>query len=216
MSRPSTVFPTEGHGSGEGRDADSWDECYWSPAYIHGTEPNGFLVEEVARLPERGRILLPGDGEGRNSVWLAEQGFRPTSIDFSAVGLEKARLLAEARGVTIETVQADVTDWNWPWEGFDGAAVIFCQLPPGKRRLVHRALLGALRPGGRLLLEAHSYRWPAIGTALREYAYLLEELYSDFEEAVILSLREEIRFLAEGQCLRGRGSVIRLVAERPL
>ena len=92
-------------------DAEGWDRRYEGSDLLWTAEPNRFLVAEVAGL-EPGRALDVGTGEGRNAVWLAEQGWRVTGVDFSAVGLEKARHLATARGVEVEWVLADLSHYQ--------------------------------------------------------------------------------------------------------
>ena len=195
-----------------------WDDRYAGDEFAYGTEPNDFLAENVGYLPAGGRILLPADGEGRNSVWLAEHGFAPVAVDFSAMGLEKAQSLAGERGVSIETVCADLIEWEWPCGSFDGVVAIFCHLPPEARRTVHRAMLAALRPGGRLLLEAYTPAQLEYGTGgppVEEMLYARELLEEDFREANILALTEMVRPVLEGRYHHGEGAVIQLVAERP-
>lgn len=194
-----------------------WDERYGGDEFAYGTAPNDFLAANVDQLPPAGRILLPGDGEGRNSVWLAEQGFRPTAVDFSAAALAKARDLAAARGVTIDTVQADLTAWDWPADAFDGVVAIFLHLPPDHRHRIHRAMLAALRPGGRLLLEAYrpeQLNYATGGPPVPELLYTREALAADFGQATVLSLAETVRPVHEGRYHHGEGAVIQLVAER--
>jgi SAM-dependent methyltransferase len=84
-----------------------WDQRFAEPGYKYGTEPNAFLREQGARLHPASRVLVPGDGEGRNGVWLAEQGHTVFSVDNSEVGLQKARALAAARGVSLNTEWVD-------------------------------------------------------------------------------------------------------------
>ncbi|HKJ71342.1 MAG TPA: class I SAM-dependent methyltransferase [Gammaproteobacteria bacterium] len=194
-----------------------WDERYGGEEFAYGTAPNDFLAANVGYLPAGGRILLPGDGEGRNSVWLAEQGFHATAVDFSAAGLDKARALAAERGVTIDTVHADLAEWAWPEGEYDGVVAIFCHLPPEHRFRIHRAMLAALRPGGRLLLEAYrpeqlDYRTG--GPPVAEMLYGREAIEADFAAARILGLTEAVRPVHEGRYHHGEGAVIQLVAER--
>ena len=89
-----------------------WDQRFAEPGFKYGTEPNAFLREQAVRLPPAGRVLVPGDGEGRNGVWLAAQGHQVASVDSSAVGLQKARDLASQHGVELETVVADLAVWE--------------------------------------------------------------------------------------------------------
>jgi SAM-dependent methyltransferase len=130
-----------------------WDERYAEPGYKYGIAPNAFVVEQASRLPCGARVLLPGDGEGRNGAWLAEQGHRVLSVDASSVGLAKARALAQERGVTIETLHADLTEWTPAPASCDAVVLTFVHLPGTARREVHRRLANALVPGGWLILE---------------------------------------------------------------
>ncbi|HVN52094.1 MAG TPA: class I SAM-dependent methyltransferase [Acidimicrobiales bacterium] len=135
-------------------DADDWNERYSTAEYVWKADPNRLLVEQVTGL-EPGRALDLACGEGRNAVWLAEQGWRVTGVDFSDVGLDKGRRLAADRGVTVDWVRADATTWSPPTEGFDLVAVFYLQLPPDQRRQAIGVAGRALAPGGTLLVVAH-------------------------------------------------------------
>ncbi|MBK7906417.1 MAG: class I SAM-dependent methyltransferase [Gemmatimonadetes bacterium] len=130
-----------------------WDEQFAGDQFKYGTAPNSFLAGEAARLGARAQILVPGDGEGRNSVWLAGQGHQVTALDQSAVGLAKARALAAVRGVTIAPLQADLSTWSPEPDAWDAIVLTYVHLPPAWRRDAHRRLAGGLRRGGVLLLE---------------------------------------------------------------
>ena len=114
-----------------------WDERYQTPEYIFGDQPCQWLIMNQHRLPQSGRALALGDGEGRNGVFLAELGFEVTSVDLSEVGLNKARDLARKRGVTIQTVQADLEHYEIETESQDLIVSIYCHLPDAIRKLVH-------------------------------------------------------------------------------
>jgi SAM-dependent methyltransferase len=134
-------------------DAASWDERYGTGGFAFGAAPNRYLEAQAARLQPGMRALAIGDGEGRNGVWLAEHRLAVTSIDWSATGLAKASALANARGVSIRTVVADLVTWDWPVEAFDLVAWIFVHLPPADRAVVVARAAAALAPGGLLVLE---------------------------------------------------------------
>ena len=124
------------------------------PELVWTAEPNRFLVAEVAELSP-GRVLDIAAGEGRNAVWLAEQGWHVTAADFSDVAMAKARDLADARGVAVETVVADATQ---PLPGapeFDLVVVAYLQLPEPDRSAALRHAAHAVAPGGTLLVIAH-------------------------------------------------------------
>jgi SAM-dependent methyltransferase len=135
---------------------DFWEQKYAGGDYLFGTEPNDFLVEQAARLVPGAEALAVADGEGRNGVWLAEQGLRVVSVDFSGNALAKARALAARRGVEIETVQADLLDWDWPVSTFDLVVSFFIHPLPEEQERLLAAMIEALRPGGLLLFEAYS------------------------------------------------------------
>ncbi|MDM7948034.1 bifunctional 2-polyprenyl-6-hydroxyphenol methylase/3-demethylubiquinol 3-O-methyltransferase UbiG [Hydrogenophaga sp.] len=130
-----------------------WDQNFSIGGYKYGTAPNTFLVEQQQRFQPGSDVLVPGDGEGRNGVWLAQQGHRVTAMDGSAVGLHKAQALATERGVALHTVLGDLADWTPEPFSFDAVVLVFVHLPPAVRVGSHRRLAAALRPGGWLLLE---------------------------------------------------------------
>ena len=91
-----------------------WDERYRAEPYAYGLEPNAFLAAQRHELEAGMKALVPGDGEGRNGVWLAGLGLTVDTFDLSAQGVAKARRLAGERGVSINAVQADALQWDWP------------------------------------------------------------------------------------------------------
>ncbi|MBP8287558.1 MAG: class I SAM-dependent methyltransferase, partial [Rhodoferax sp.] len=110
-----------------------WDQRFAEPGYKYGTEPNTFVQQEATRLSPGSRVLVPGDGEGRNGVWLAQQGHQVTSVDNSAVGLQKAQALAAQRGVTLTTLLVDLADWSPEPGSFDAVVLVYTHLPVGIR-----------------------------------------------------------------------------------
>jgi len=197
-----------------------WDRQYADPGYIFGTVPNAFLAAEAYRFAPKGRILVPGDGEGRNGVWLAEQGFAVTSVEASAVGVQKARALAAERGAHLDIQQGNLDSWDWPEGAFDGVASIFVHFEPHVRQGLHRRMLAALKVGGILLLEAftpkhvENRKAGSRGGPPPEMLYTPELLREDFAGAVIDVLREEEMILDEGARHQGRAQVVRLLARR--
>ena len=131
-----------------------WETRYAEPGFAYGTEPNAFMVSQQQRFVSGQKVLLIGEGEGRNAVWLAKQGLQVTAVDQSETGLAKARALAEQNGVSLTTLCADLTTWTWPRAEFDFVLSIFVHFPPEVRRRIHHACLEALKPGGSLIMEA--------------------------------------------------------------
>lgn len=144
-------------------DAEHWNDRYAASGYVWTTGANALLVDEVASL-EPGRALDLACGEGRNAVWLAEQGWAVTAVDFSEVGLDKGRRLAADHGVPVDWVAADVTAWSPPPAGFDLVVALYLQLPTEERRAAVGVAARALAPGGTLVVIAHDTTNLAHGT----------------------------------------------------
>jgi SAM-dependent methyltransferase len=135
-------------------DRETWDERYRGKELIWTAQPNRFMAAEIAGLPP-GRALDLGAGEGRNAVWLAEQGWEVTAVDFSEVGLAKGAELAARRGVSVNWVAADLRDYRPPSRAFDLVVVIYIHLPVSERRQMLAAASAAVAPGGELLVLGH-------------------------------------------------------------
>ena len=135
-------------------DRDDWNRRYTGRELLWTSEPNRFLVAETAAL-RPGRALDLACGEGRNAVWLAERGWQVTGVDFAEVALEKARSLANGRGVVGEWVAADLLDYRPEQGAFDLVLIFYLQVPARERASILRTAVGAVAPGGTLLLVAH-------------------------------------------------------------
>lgn len=134
--------------------AEDWNQRYDTAELIWHATPNVFLAAEADTL-EPGRAVDLACGEGRNAVWLAEHGWTVTGVDFSDVGIDKARRLAAERGVEVEWIVADATTWVAPADGFDLVAVCYLQLPAPERRQALAVAAAATAPGGTLVVIAH-------------------------------------------------------------
>ncbi len=195
-----------------------WNERYSTEEYVYGTRPNQWLQERAKAIPEKGRVLCLADGEGRNGVWLAEQGFEVTSVDLSEVGLEKARELAEDRGVEIETVCADLAEWDLggPW---DGIVSIWAHMPPIIRESVHRRVVDALADGGVFILEAYRpSQLDAPGKGGPPSADLMmqaDSLQQELEGLEFETLEETSYEVDEGPYHQGESDVVRAIARKP-
>ena len=194
-----------------------WDERFTGEHYVFGEKPNAFLVRHTPLLASGSRILVPGDGEGRNGVWLARMGMDVLSVDSSAVGLGKAKQLAGRHGVSIETEVADLTTWAWPVSTFDAVVAIFLHLPPQTCPDIHAAMLRALKPCGLIILQA--FRPEQLGYASGgpkdvSWLYTSAMLAADFADADILLNDEELVTLDEGPSHRGPAATVGLVARR--
>jgi SAM-dependent methyltransferase len=192
-----------------------WQQRYLAPGYLFGTEPNAFLKSQTHLLPKNGTALAIADGEGRNGVFLAEQGLDVLSVDFSPVGQAKARALAERRGVTLRVMQADMTAWDWTPAAFDVVVGIFIQFAkPSERAKIFSGIKRTLKPSGLLLLEGYGLKqlqYKTGGPSEPERLYtreMLEEAFGDFSS---LDIREHDSVIKEGEHHVGMSALIDLV-----
>jgi SAM-dependent methyltransferase len=195
-----------------------WETRFSAPGYHFGTEPNAFLKSKAGLLKPGQKALSIADGEGRNGVFLAEQGLDVTTMDFSPKAVAKARALAKDRGVTIRAEIGDLDTWRWPVEEFDVVAAIFFQFcPPPMRAQVFANIKRALKPGGLLLMEGYSPKqreYKTGGPSEVENLYtreLLEKSFADFSKIEIEAYDREIN---EGPGHGGMSALIDLVGRK--
>jgi len=194
-----------------------WETRFRAPDYIFGKEPNAFLEAQANRLRAGGTALSVADGEGRNGVWLAEQGLDVLTIDYSPVALAKARALAAERGVRLRTEVTDVFSWRWPTNAFDVIAAIFIFAAPAQRDAFFANLKGALKPGGLLLMQGYrpeqlKYRTGGPPDAERLLTRaILEHGFGDMSE---IDIREHDSAISEGTAHVGMSALIDLVAKK--
>jgi cyclopropane fatty-acyl-phospholipid synthase-like methyltransferase len=195
-----------------GRYADAGEE------YLFGTAPNKFLAAQRNRLRPGMTALSVADGEGRNSVFLAEEGLAVTAVEISPVGLHKARRLAASRHVAVDFVLGDVLQWRAP-EPFDVVAAIFVQfVGPAERELLFERIRAAVKPGGLLLMQGYTPRqleYRTGGPSAAENLYTPALLRATFGDWEILELREHEDVLDEGAGHKGRSALIDLIARKP-
>jgi len=193
-----------------------WDERY-AEGWAYGTEPNDFLRESLGWLT-LGPALCLAEGQGRNAVFLAANGFEVTAVDSSRVGLACASRLATERGVRISTVQADLGRYRIQEGHFQVIVSIFCHLPPEVRRDVHARVVRGLAPGGIFLLEAYRPEQASRSTGGPREASLcvtLAQLRAELGGLDILLEGELERDVLEGPYHNGQGAVVQLIAQKP-
>ncbi len=194
-----------------------WNERYRVEGFAYGVEPSLYLKEKRDLFHPGQRALVPADGGGRNGVWLAERGLSVLSVDFSSEGLARAEELAAARGVSIEVEQVDLAAWRWPVGAFDWIVSIYCHFAAADRARIHRAMLGALKPGGHILLEAfHKEQIGYHSGGPRDVGMLYDEesLRADFADARVLEFRKERIELDESRLHRGPGVLVRMFVRK--
>ncbi len=195
-----------------------WDERYAGEDYHFGTEPNAFLASQHHLLKPGMRCLAVADGEGRNGVWLAQQGLQVLAVDSSPVALAKARKLAQQRDMDVRFEQADLMQWDWGESRFDAVVAIFIQFaPPGLREQMFEHMKRCLKPGGLLLLEGYTRRqhqYRTGGPSQVENLYTEALLRKEFADMDILHLREHDSVINEGSGHSGMSALMDLVARK--
>ncbi|MXO63726.1 SAM-dependent methyltransferase [Qipengyuania oceanensis] len=195
-----------------------WDERYATGEYLFGTAPNAFLAREVHCLTPGSKVLAVADGEGRNSVFLAQHGHRVVATDISERALDKARAFAERRAVDVEYRQANLAEWEWPAEALDAVVGIFIQFAgPELREDIFDGIHRSLKPGGLLLLEGYREEQLAYGTGGPpniENLYTedgLRRAFSTWEIELLDAYDTEIE---EGIGHSGKSALIDLIARK--
>lgn len=198
-----------------------WSQRYRDAGedYLFGVAPSRFLEAHRQLFNAGATALSVADGEGRNSVWLAEQGLDVTALEISPVALAKARRLARGRRVAVNFVQTDIIAGPWPDDTYDFVIGIFIQfVGPEEREIQFARMEQAVKPGGLLLLHGYTPRqleFRTGGPSAIENLYteaLLRDAFAGFE---ILALRAYEDELSEGAGHKGRSAVIDLVARKP-
>ena len=203
---------------GNATERERWTKRYMASGYLFGTEPNAFLKSQAHLLSKGQSALAIADGEGRNGVFLAEQGLDVLSLDYSDVAQDKARMLAKSRGVTLRLQQADMTTWNWTPNTFDVVAGIFIQFAtPPQRAIMFAGIKKTLKPGGLLLLQGYGLKqldYKTGGPSEPERLYtraLLEEAFGDLSS---LDIREHDSVLKEGDHHIGMSALVDVVGRK--
>ncbi|WP_294538241.1 class I SAM-dependent methyltransferase [uncultured Rhodoblastus sp.] len=195
---------------------ENWQQRFSIAEYVFGEEPNAFLVSKRNLLAKGARTLAVADGEGRNGVWLAEQGLDVLSLDFSPVAQDKAKSLAAKRNARLSFEIADVHDWAYPENAFDVVVEIFSQFSsPAQRARKWAGMKRTLKAGGLLLIEGYTPKqleFATGGPKARENLYTRVMLETEFGGFSRIEIEEAERPLSEGAGHKGMSAVIDLVA----
>jgi SAM-dependent methyltransferase len=187
-------------------------------AFLFGTAPNDWLAGHAGAWAPGARVLCVADGEGRNSVWLAQRGVQVEAFDIAAAGVAKARALAARHGVTVDFTVADCDAFPWPQRRYDGVAAIFIQFAdPAQRARLFARIVDSLAPGGTLVLQGYTVeqmQYRSGGPGKRDHLYTPELLREAFAALEIVELRTYEAELAEGTAHVGRAALVGLVARR--
>ena len=198
--------------------AATWNKRFETETFIFGREANEFLRSHASLLGSESRVLCVADGEGRNSVWLAQQGHRVDAFDVSAVGVAKAKKLASDSGVAVDYRVADCDRLIWPAEIYDVVVAIFVQFAdPNVRKRLFANMVRTLKPGGLLILQGYTPKqldYKTGGPPIASHLYSASLMRTSFPSLDSIELREYEQELAEGTQHRGRSALIGLVARK--
>jgi SAM-dependent methyltransferase len=195
-----------------------WDERYSTEEYAYGKTPNTFLEDNFHVIP-KGKVLCLAEGEGRNAVFLAQQGYSVTAVDASQVGLQKAKKLAEEQAVSLEVIHADLADFDIGENKWEGIVSIFCPLPSALRKELHKKVVAGLKPHGVYLVEAYTPDQLKHGTGGGKSADSMttkESLSLELKDLRFKHLLELERDVVEGMYHTGLGAVVQAIASKEI
>ncbi len=195
-----------------------WDERYSAPEYAYGKTPNQFLAANFQHIP-KGEVLSLAEGEGRNAVFLAKQGYSVTAVDSSLVGLQKAKKLAAENGVEINFIHADLADYDFGENRWDGIISIFCPLPSVLRQEVHKKVVAGLKYQSVFLLEAytpHQLKYGTGGGSSPDLMMSQADLSMELEGLSFSHLVELEREVIEGIYHTGLSAVVQAIAYKEI
>jgi 2-polyprenyl-3-methyl-5-hydroxy-6-metoxy-1,4-benzoquinol methylase len=199
--------------------ASTWNQRFSGDDYLFGREPNDYLRSKAPLLPAGGSVLCVADGEGRNSVWLARQGFKVEAFDISEVGVTKARRLASEAGVSVDHTVADCEQYNWTAQRHDGVVAVFIQFAdPEMRTRLFANIVRSLKPGGVLILQGYTplqLEYKTGGPGQLSHLYTADLVREAFKDLQVVELVEYEAELNEGARHAGRSALLGLVATQP-
>lgn len=197
----------------------TWNQRFAAEHYVFGEAPNAYLKSQAAHLVP-GTALAVADGEGRNGVWLAQQGLQVDAFDFSDNAIHKALALAQSRQVAVNWVHSDWQSFDWRSAHYDNVVGIFFQFAtPEERSTLFARMLDSLKPGGTLIIQGYTPRQLDFNTGgPGKLAHLYDEslMLDAFAELDILDLRTYEAEIAEGTGHQGMSGLLGLTARKPI
>lgn len=194
-----------------------WDSRYQQNVLAYGDLPNDFLVESAKYIQPGFRILAAGDGEGRNGIWLAEKQLEVWAVDYSLIGLKKAKYWVDSQNQKIRFICADLREWKWPNDFFEAIVVIFVHFPPEERKRVHHSMVASLKHRGMIILQCFhkdQLKFDSGGPKAEEMLYTLEMLHHDFQGLKFVEAEECEIDLREGIFHAGKAAVVNAIIQK--
>lgn len=193
-----------------------WNQKFSRDGYLYGKEPNHFLKECSSNFKISQEVLCLGEGEGRNAIFLAKEGYKVLALDASNVGLKKLTSLAKEEEVEVKTQCIDLSEWT-PKKKYGAIVFSYLHLLTDEKTSLFEKIQTALHPQGFFVAEVFSksqLNYNSGGPKERDLLYAIEDFKDAFEECVIHKLEEVEVNLAEGRGHNGKASVIRIIAQR--
>lgn len=200
---------------------DKWNDRYSKEEFAYGKQPNDYLKQQLEKLPS-GTILFPAEGEGRNAVFAARNGWTVSAFDISTAGRNKALQLAGINKVNINYQIGELENLDYKKDQFDVIALIYAHFPAEIKSRYHKTLHQYLRKGGTIIFEAFSKKHIAYNSVNEKVGgpkdagvlFSVDEIKADFENYEVEELTEKEIELSEGLYHNGKGSVIRFLGRK--
>jgi len=194
----------------------NWDERFSSEEYVYGTYPNMFLKDQLAKL-NPGRLLMLGEGEGRNAVYAAKMKWQVDAVDFSDQARTKALKLAAKEKVKLNYTISDLKNYIPNKNYYDAIGIIFIHLDKPDVEKIFASAKEALKKGGVIICEVFSKNQlgkTSGGPKDPDLLYSSDEFANIFKGLETISLEECPVILNEGILHQGEAMVIRYVGEK--
>jgi SAM-dependent methyltransferase len=188
-----------------------WNERYSAIDFAYGTKPNEYFKSEIDKL-NPGKLLLIGEGEGRNAIYAAKLGWKVDAVDFSEAGKAKALNLAKENNVDINYITKDLKEFEPRENYYNVVGIIYIHLEESLRKVVHRNVIKSLAKDGKVIIEVfekEQIKYKSGGPKELDLLYSLEDIVTDFIDLDFLLLNKEIIELNEGKYHLGEAVVIR-------
>ncbi len=195
-----------------------WNQIYSEIEYAYRQKPNDFLKENYTKIP-KGKVLFPADGEGRNSVFLAQLGYEVAAFDSSEEGKIKAQKLAIKNNTIIDYQVGTVETLHYDKNSFEGLVLIFAHVPYTLRKEFHAILATLLKPNGVIIFEAFSKKqlgFNSGGPKQLEMLFSEEDIRNEFPTIDFKFITTTIVDLDEGPYHQGKGSVVRFIGTKKI
>ncbi|MFM7017839.1 class I SAM-dependent methyltransferase [Flavobacterium sp.] len=195
---------------------DFWNERYANKEYAYGVKPNEFYKSGLNLVP-KGKLLFAAEGEGRNAVYAAQQGYEVYALDNSIEAKNKAEKLAADNNVKIDYLVSELENLDYTINSFDALVLVFAHFPASIRKQYHEKLLSFLKPNGLVIFEAFAkeqLNYNSGGPKQIEMLFSEEEIHDEFRNIYFIKLETVETNLDEGPYHQGNGKVVHFIGKK--